>query len=173
MSDLDHKFDRLDGVNTESTGLILVRGLVSTLKWERIDFLPVDLLALGSGSAAAELVYARELNIPLGAVVLVDKHFSFGVKEKLESKGVGRVVQEDMLDFMGDSTKQFSLVVGLGIEYVVEKDESKFFRAVAGVVRPGGILHLSAAPEVEESSYEESGFTRVGSRRSMILRRVE
>lgn len=152
---------------------MLAGGLMAVLRSEGIGFSPVDLLALGSGSAAAELVYAGELDIPLGSVVLVDKKFSPGVREKLESKGLGGVVEGDMFDFMRHSSSQFSLVVGLGIDYVVEMRASEFFQAVAEVVRPGGIVHLSATPEVEDSSYEERGFTRVGPRRFMILRKAE
>jgi SAM-dependent methyltransferase len=161
--------DAHDGVNTAVEGVLLAGGLGAVLKKEGIRLPePVNVLFLGAGSAKAELAYVTELGLDLGQVTLVDRYDELR-RTKLQEAGFGAVVNGDLFDFMRMTRDKFSLVTGLGIEYVVETDPARFFDLVSGVVKPGGIVYLSAPPYIEEDSWENRGFREIGGRARLIL----
>ena len=159
-----------DRVNSPRGGLLLAGGLEAVLRREGLSFPePVNVLALGAGSAAGELAYVEELGIGKDRVTLVDR-YSESQRKALEAEGVGIVVGGDMFNFMATTSDDFSLVVGLGIEYVVEADPARFFDLVSRVVKPEGIVHLSAPPEVDERYWQEQGLRRIGRVRLILVK---
>jgi len=161
--------DARDGVNTAVEGVLLAGGLGAVLKKERIKLPePVNVLFLGAGSAKAELAYITTLGIDLGRVTLVDR-YDESKQAKLQQAGFGAVVDGDLFNFMRTTTDRFSLITGLGIEYVVEAHPKEFFDCLQGVVKPEGVVYLSAPPYVEESYWEDQGFREIGEQARLIL----
>ena len=162
--------DSADGVNSPAVGQLLAWNLEAVLSRERLSFPePVNILALGAGGAAGELVYVEKLGIGRDKVTLVDRYNESKMKE-LKTNGVGRVINGDMFEFMATTSDDFSLVMGLGIEYVIEANPARFFDLVSRVVKPGGIMHLSAPPEVDESYWQEQSFHRIGEGRLILVK---
>ena len=90
--------------------------------------------------------------------------------KELKTNGVGRVINGDMFEFMATTSDDFSLVMGLGIEYVIEANPARFFDLVSRVVKPEGIVHLSAPPEVDERYWQEQGLRRIGRVRLILVK---